>query len=462
MTTDILKNTIAVDVSPDEMEAFVTVEPSAAPGQPDRDEVTALLKDAGVTHGVTGASLDRVCAPRSVVERVLVAVGVRPIDGRPGWAEFLVGARDPDPGNGENGKVDFHDLQLIHNALKDQKIAIAHPPQPGTPGVTVRGKEIRPKDGVRAVLRPGPNTAWAGQPQTELLATVDGHVAIRPDGSVEVKPSMTITGNVDFSTGNIDFVGSLIVRGDVIGNFTVKVKKDLEIFGNVEDAVIEVGGDVTIKKGFLGHGTGKIVAGGNVKLSHILNETVESAKDVLLEKEAVNGTIRAGGKIIAPRAVIAGGRLEAVHEIEVNTLGSADGSGAKVQVGRRGRILERLNVLEKELKSAEKQVGEVKDTIYRLVKMQIDGVVLGPERELTLTKLQAAQKCLPPKIASLQEEKAQLHLELQKNSDARIVVHGIVHDNVMIEVNGVRKLIDIEIQDVIFTERAGAIEIRSP
>ena len=78
-----------------------------------------------------------------------------------------------------------------------------------------------------------------------------------------------------------------------------------------------------------------------------------------------------------------------------------------------------------------------------------------------LAKLQAAQKSLPTLIGSLQAEKAQLQAELQKNSDARIVVHGTVHDNVMIEVNGVRKLIDVAIKGVVFTERAGAIEIHS-
>ena len=461
MTTNMLESLTAVDISSDGMQAFVEIDAAGSGKHPVREELLALLREAGVTHGLIETAIDRVCAEPAGEDRVLVAEGTPAVDGKPGWIEYVIGAKAAQDAGGDAEKIDLRGSKMIHNVLKDQKIAVVHPPEPGKPGWTVTGREIPARAGARVSVHGGPNTAYTDGTHSQLIATVDGHVAIKGDGSVEVRPTVVIPGNVDFSTGNIDFVGSLTVNGDVIGGFSVKVKKSLEIIGNVEDALIEGDGNVTIRKGFLGHGTGKVVAGGNVKLSHILNQTVISAKDVLLEKESVNGTIRAGGKIIAPRAVIAGGLVEAVHEIEVHTLGSGDGSGAKVQVGKRGRILERLNVLEKDLKQAEKQTAEVKEAVYRLVKLQIEGVPLGPDREQMLAKLQAAQKSLPTVIGSLQAEKAELQSDLQKNSDARIIVHGTVHDNVMIEVNGVRKLIDVAMMGVVFTERAGAIEIRS-
>jgi hypothetical protein len=42
------------------------------------------------------------------------------------------------------------------------------------------------------------------------------------------------------------------------------------------------------------------------------------------------------------------------------------------------------------------------------------------------------------------------------------VVHGTVLENVLIEINGVKKVVETALQDIIFVERAGTIEVRSP
>ena len=68
---------------------------------------------------------------------------------------------------------------------------------------------------------------------------------------------------------------------------------------------------------------------------------------------------------------------------------------------------------------------------------------------------------LPKRAESLTAEKAALEIELQKKSDARIVVRGTIHKDTMVEVNGVRKFIDSALEGVIFVERAGALEARA-
>jgi uncharacterized protein (DUF342 family) len=93
--------------------------------------------------------------------------------------------------------------------------------------------------------------------------------------------------------------------------------------------------------------------------------------------------------------------------------------------------------------------------------MKVDGVGLTGEQEHALGKLQEAQKLLPARLVALHTERAQLQSEMQKKAEARIEVHDTVHENVLIDINNVRKVIDSAIQGVVFTERAGTIEIQS-
>ena len=53
------------------------------------------------------------------------------------------------------------------------------------------------------------------------------------------------------ATGNIDFLGSVIVLKRKSG-FTIKASGDIEINGIVEAAKIEAGGNITVKRGIQG------------------------------------------------------------------------------------------------------------------------------------------------------------------------------------------------------------------
>jgi uncharacterized protein (DUF342 family) len=201
--------------------------------------------------------------------------------------------------------------------------------------------------------------------------------------------------------------------------------------------------------------------GGTVRVQHILNQTVNAAQDVLIDKEAVNATVVSGGSITAPHAVIAGGTMDALRDIDVGTLGSEDGGQAKVKAGKRGRLLERIGQIDREVKHAEKQLAEVKNAVFRLIKMKVDGVTLNAEQEAGLAKLQDAQRQLPKRIDQLHDERAKTNAELQKNTDSKVVVRGTVYENVMIEINGVRRVIDSAVEGAAFTLHNGTISIQA-
>ena len=450
---------IAIVVSPDGYEAHALDDGSHLPVA--LNEIGEILSRAGVVYGVIDEALQKIAGGEMNGQPLLVARGAHPAAGEDGWVEYFFDKEHARPVEEKSGKVDLREMNFVHNAVKGDRLALRHPPVPGTPGMTVKGKPVPPPEGKKPVLRSGAYTAFAPENPDLLLANGDGNVVLRLDGTIEVQPLLVLSGNVDFSTGNIDFVGSLRVLGDIKSEFAVKVRQDLEVLGNIEDAQVDVGGNVKVAKGFLGTGKGNLKAGGNIVLQHLLNQTVVGAKDVVIEKESVNGTIRAGERILSPRGTFAGGFLEADVEVDVENLGAGEHSQTRVRVGRKGRILERLAQIEKESQLMDKQISDVKEAVFKLIRLRLDVTPFPPEKEQLLTKLQDAQKSLPVHHEKLQEEKKGLQEDLKVGNTARIVVRGTVFEDVVIDINGIKKVVEASLKDVAFVERAGTIEVRS-
>ena len=413
------------------------------------EEIQELLREAGVCAGIMDDVVSRIARDGLDSHGVVVARGIQPRAGVPGRVEPVYF-----PPNHQSK------MPTVLSVRKGDVLAVLHPPSAGTPGMTVTGGLVPCPPGEPACLIPGVHTAF-GPDGTTLVATEDGQPLQMADGSLEVHTTVEIPGNVDYSVGSIDFCGSLLIKGDVLGEFSIRAGGSVEVLGDVQDAIIESGGDVTVHQGFVGVGKGRITAGGTVRVRHVTNQVIKAGKDIHIETEAVNSTIEAGGRVIAPHAVIAGGKVEAMLEADVYNLGSSESSGVKVRVGRRGKIIERLAAVEKDMKQVDRQTTEVKDAVYRLVKIKVDTGKLPPEKAQILAKLQEAQKVLPRRLLELQTEREALQYELQKKCDARVVVRGTVQKDTMIEVNGAGKFVESTLEVVVFAEWDGVLESRS-
>lgn len=424
------------------------------------DDIYRFVDQYGVKSGLIIFNSEEIRKKLNEDGLLCIARGTKPVAGADGYIEYCFDSEQGLHEAAQNKKVDYHSMNFVRNIKAGEKLAIIHPPGEGTNGIQVTGNIVEPPKGKKADIKTGGNTMINPDDPSIIITRCDGNVVLQPTGYIEVQSEISIRGNVDFSVGNIDFVGSLKVMGDVKSDFTIKTHRNIEVFGNAEDCQIQAQGDVVIKKGFLGAGKGVVTAKGNVTINTILNQTVISDSDVVILKESVAGSIRAGGRILAQSATIVGGILDSDHEIVVGYLGNHDGSPVRVRVGRKGKILERLGQIDRELKQTEKQIVEVKDAVYRMIRKKIDIGCLGEECEERLQKLQEVQKMLPDKQKILQEEKKSLNDELQSHFDGKVTVRGTVYENIQIEINGAKKLIETPLRGVIFIEKDGVIETR--
>src|SRR5690606_12118002 len=97
----------------------------------------------------------------------------------------------------------------------------------------------------------------------KAYAVIDGQVSITENDKINVFPIFEVKGDVDFRVGNIDFVGMVLIRGNVLSGFKIKATGDIRIMGEVEAADLEAGENIEIMAGVVAQGKGSIIAGRN-------------------------------------------------------------------------------------------------------------------------------------------------------------------------------------------------------
>src|SRR5579859_3470405 len=220
-------------------------EPAATPATV--ADALAALAAAGVTYGIDRARI--AAALESPGEPVLVAVSRPSCAGEDGRVEFApsllaVGGR---PHTDVDGRVDLFDLDLIHNVAAGAVLATRVLPTAGEPGTNVFGLPMPARPGRAAHVRAGPGTRL-GDDGLQILAATAGHAALVGD-VVSVSPIYHVRGDVGPATGNLEFVGSVSVSGNVDAGYRVQASGDVEIQGSVTAGEVEAAGNVSIRYG---------------------------------------------------------------------------------------------------------------------------------------------------------------------------------------------------------------------
>jgi uncharacterized protein (DUF342 family) len=317
------------------------------------------------------------------------------------------------PKEKEDGSVDFKDLGTIQDIKRGAVLCEKIPAVPGVPGTDVRGLSIQAVSGKDKNLPEGKNTA-VSEDKLKLLASVDGHVTFI-GGKISILNTFVVEGNVSNQTGNIDFSGNVVVRGDVSQGFSVKATGDVTVEGVVEAARITVGGDLVIRGGFLGGESGTLDVSGNTTCRFI-----ESGQAVIkgnLETTYImNAIVKCGGTVnLTGKGLIRGGHVSARTSVTANFLGSPKASSANtvIEIGNDPFLLQRFEQLTKEAEEHKKNISGLEAMMGPMEKAKKAGY-LAADKVKQLEKAVQLLSNLKPAYNDIQE-----NLELlQKQMDA--------------------------------------------
>jgi len=430
-----------VKITPDKLRAYLVVESKDELNNLCIDDVVKFVNSKGVVQGI------KIIEIQSLLENpqegeFLIAEGNPPIDGRDGYISF---------------EFDITKKTLIRNVKAGEKIAVVYPPTSGVNGIGVTGEILKAKQGKPANVFLGQNVAFLDSDNSVIVSTSDGNLVLNEDGTIEVSPVLKINGNIDVSFGEVNFIGTLIVNGDIKSGAKVKVGKNLEVYGNIEDAEVEVKGNALIGGGFIGYGRGRLYVHGDVSLRYITNQNLIADGDVVIKREAVNANIVCGGKIIAKDAVIIGGTVMCKGEVEAKSIGGAEYSRTVIIIGRRDKQIEKLKKVTAEIKRLGSYLEGIKSEIYALARLKIDWGELPEDQERQLQNLMKWRDEIPKRLQQLEVLRENLLNDMKKSGKARLIVYGTIYKNTYIEINGAREEINFDMKNSIFEEDMGIV-----
>ena len=380
-----------IEISQDEMQAFLKV---TAPGEGGCDinyeTFITTIKNNRVVHGIREEELRHFIDQPIYGERIEIATGAHPVDGRDAYIQYnfetdLHKARLKE---GSNGRVDFKELNIIQNVVENEPLAKMIPFQKGVNGKTVTGKSLPAKDGRETTLPIGTNVHVAEDGET-ILADMNGQVVMF-NGLINVEPVYTVEGDVNLKTGNIIFLGTVVITGNVDDGFSVKAAGNIEVHGTVAKADLDAEGDIMIHQGINGKGGGMIKSGKSVFARFIQNANVKSGDMVMASDGIINSQVDASNRIICngKRASIMGGRLRASEEINAKVLGNpTSGTETICEVGFDPKSKEELERLNESKANTEKQLEEIKLNMQTLINIKQQKKTLPEDKEEYLQEL---------------------------------------------------------------------------
>ncbi|MSP22035.1 MAG: DUF342 domain-containing protein [Dehalococcoidia bacterium] len=290
-----------------------------------------LLTAAGVTSGRLDEVINTFAGGRPLTDIVCVARGTRMVPGIDATLEYHFDENaDAAPTLREDGSVDHH-AAIARRFVEERAVLVTrHQPTPGTAGVDLSGKVTEPP---RTNDRPleliaGKNTDIDGE---TLISTALGRPVRTPAGIIDVLPVFEVAGDVDYSVGNINFPGDIIVGGDVKSWFAIVARGSVTVRGLVESASITAGIDVTVT-GVVGGHTMFLKVGGNLTASYLHTTEAQVTGNIEVGGEIMNCTLAAAVVRTGARGRIVGGQVTAQIEIDSGTLGSREGLATRVHV----------------------------------------------------------------------------------------------------------------------------------
>lgn len=401
-------------------------------------------------HGVL-EDIRRHLGPDAPVERRRIAKARLPEPGTDGKVLLLVkpltdrGEVEVD----EKGYADFAQLHRFDNIRTGQPVARLYPPTPGVDGEDVFLKKIPapPSKEAKVRLDASLELVSSEKPYQEIVAKVNGYLKHERE-ELSLHEELVIRGGVNVKTGNVHFIGKVIVQGDVHQGILVRGEKGLEIKGSVFRGSLRAdGGDIIVDGVIHGGQESVVVSSGKLQVKGISQALVSVRGDILVKKEIRDSTVRSLSSVFLTAGELLGGHVYTVRGLEAKRLGNESGISTYVLLCSDVEVREEYGALLDKIANHERVLG--------LLRLHLGHFVQKPDRIEALSrphrdkmrdlyrKLQSVEKSLGKLL--LQKEKFKEEGKRQEISRVNIqercysgvqISAGEVHFDVSEDING--------------------------
>ena len=407
-------------------------------------QIQLALQEKGIASGIMTGEIEAALKEGSAAERV-IAKGLPPVPGENAQFHSLVPEiRERKPQIDERGIAHYRDLGQLIVVKQGDLLMRRIPPTAGKEGLDITGQTIAAQPGQDTQFTSGLAGAVLDPDDNNLLrAAMTGQPKLVPNGVI-VEPTINLP-LVDLSTGNVNFIGTINIKGDVKEGMKIRASGDVFIGGTVEAAEIEADGNIVIKGGVIGHSehsadpnadvifNARIISKGSISAHFAENVCMEAGTDIIIEEFSMHNHLTACHQILVGKSGgkkgrIIGGITCASVLVKAAVFGSNAGFITKVRAGFNPYLQARMDKLKLEVNANEKEQEDIKKIIAF--------VLAHPEKDKNdlLHKALHTREKLEVDCAQLHAERGHLQSEMTLAENVQIIAEEAVHCGTEIQI----------------------------
>ncbi len=445
-----------VRISYDEMQAFLVLPiPELGEGYTE-DEILECLEKNQIRHGIERETIWNMIQAKTYNQEVCVATGTPKIDGKDGYYEYHFNTTFSNkPKIRPDGSVDYWSINMVEMVEEGQVIAVYHAPVSGSDGISVTGKPLQAKIG-----RDQPPLKGKGFQKQEdgvtYTSKINGKIDVENDRIV-ISPVYEIFGNADLSVGNINFIGDVVIHGNVNSGVQISATGSVTIDGLVESAHISANRDIVLRSGMVGGNRASLTTKQNISAKFIEYATIEA--EGRIEADAFIGceiTCKDEVVVNGKKGKIIGGHVYALKGIRVAVLGSPGEVKTEVAVGVKEDIHRRIHLLEEKIQTTQENQFKIEQGLHNFDRLEKERGVSyrdDPRRaQLLRIKIQNTAN-----VAKDQAELEVLRRETEVMGKAVVAVQKEVYPGVDVQIDELKVPVLEEQERVLFTKRGSKI-----
>jgi hypothetical protein len=423
------------------MKALINLYPAPSGKQPlNLEELELILKEEGIIYGIDrtllNENLKKLASLNIPLKNIPFARGILPIDGKDAYLRFQMEI-GPLPGTIlRDGTIDYRDRKIFTGVDENQVIAIRVPPTSGSPGINVLGETIPQQPGKDITIKVSGDASFSSE-TGKIIATRSGILSTVKGNEVKVSAKQIISGDVDFSIGNIESKDSVDIKGNVQPGFSVKTKGDLKVGGNVEGAAILSKGNVVVNGGILGAHS-RLETEGDADINFTERTEVIAGGRIVIRKGAYYTTITGEDDIFcSPESKIVGSVICCAGNFVGGDVGSHHGQAASIAAGVDSKRYLKYKSLKQKILEIENKLEMLRTRKGK--KCTADAIYQQYEAELQQIQATFRKLNLIPATPAYSLNEPACH-----TSDAKITIHGMITSSTKLRIGNLTKTLNDE------------------
>lgn len=320
--------------------------------------------------------------------------------------------------------VNYYDIVSYIQVEQGTHVATLLPPTDGIDGLDVCGKTICATPGKTCDIII--DSSLDVDPSGKVIAAMTGVFQYR-HRTLKISQLLEIEEYVDFSTGNIDFEGSVHVKEGVRDCFVVKATEKITIDGLIEAATIMCGGDFVCRRGMAARDRGHLIVDGNASTNFLNNVRGRVKGDLNVKNELINCEFAIGGNMNLGQGSIIGGRTIVTGSVKVEKLGSDQNIKTTLVLGAvpilAARLIKLKSIITEENENLENILASVKE-------LNTSGGMLQPGQQERITELSLEESQIRQKLSACELKSFEIRKEMMEEQQLDLQVGKIINTNV--------------------------------